>query len=307
MRRPLLLALGLSVAVLIVACSTPPQHPAAWTGPQQVGAITTPLVTEASGIAPSRRAPGIFWVHNDSGGVPVLYAIDGTGRLLGAVRVNGVENHDWEDIASFTLDGRAYLLAADIGDNRAVRTNCAMYVIPEPDPATLRPDRELHEDVAWQIPVRYPDGPRDCESVAVDGPEQQVYLISKRTKPPVVYRLPLRPVQTLVPLIAERIGTMPGIPAPNAAQALNPYRNQPTGFDLTPDGRTAAVVTYGAVYVFHRQAGVTWAATLEGTPEILPDHHLRQAEDVCFAPDGHSIFVTTEKSPAPLLRYTRSR
>lgn len=308
MRRFRLLPSGLTVALLLVSCSTPPSGEHAGLNPDQVGLIKTPLITEASGLATSRRAPGVYWTHNDSGGVPVLYAIDEAGTLLGAVRINGVENHDWEDIASFTLDGRPYLLAADVGDNRAVRTNCAMYIIPEPDPATLQPDRERHEDVAWQIPVRYPDGPRDCESVAVDVPGKQIYLISKRTKPPVVYRLPLRPVQTLVPLVAERVGTMPGIPAANPVELLrNPYRNQPTGFDLTPDGRTAAVVTYGAVYLFHRQPGATWAATLEGAPEVLPDHHLRQAEDVCFTPDGRSILVTTEGSPAPLLRYRLDR
>ena len=37
-------------------------------------------LVEISGITWSRRHPGTYWVHNDSGGGPYLYAIDGTKR-----------------------------------------------------------------------------------------------------------------------------------------------------------------------------------------------------------------------------------
>ncbi|MEK9751464.1 MAG: hypothetical protein VW236_07935 [Flavobacteriaceae bacterium] len=31
---------------------------------------------EISGLVVSRKNPGVFWVHNDSGDAPVLYALD---------------------------------------------------------------------------------------------------------------------------------------------------------------------------------------------------------------------------------------
>ncbi|MDR2675845.1 MAG: hypothetical protein LBC18_13525 [Opitutaceae bacterium] len=172
---------------LLPACSRPPATLV------QAGVIAHPVINEASGLAPSRRADSLLWTHNDSDGEPVLYAIATDGRFLGSVRVAGVRNIDWEDIASFELDGRAWLLIADTGDNGTVRRDCALHVIAEPDPAALSPARELTAAVAWSIPVRYPDGPHDCESVAVDAREGRAWLLIKRENPNRLASLPLRP------------------------------------------------------------------------------------------------------------------
>jgi len=43
---------------------------------------------EGSGVAASRRTPGRFWSHNDSGD-PVLFALDGDGRVIGRLRIAG--------------------------------------------------------------------------------------------------------------------------------------------------------------------------------------------------------------------------
>ncbi|MEI6861188.1 MAG: hypothetical protein WCL04_02950 [Verrucomicrobiota bacterium] len=126
--------------------------------PAHVGTMPAAL-PEASGLAASRRADGLLWSHNDSGGQPVLYALDAKGGLRGKLRIAGVKNTDWEDLASFELDGRAWLLVADTGDNDERRKDCALLIIAEPDPADLASDRELTAPVAWRVPVRWPDGP----------------------------------------------------------------------------------------------------------------------------------------------------
>src|SRR3954464_7281661 len=79
----------------------------AYRGPIQAGQLAEPQNKEASGLAPSHRMPGVLWTHNDSGGDPVLFAVNSDGSLRGRLRVDGVSNLDWEDIASFELDGRA--------------------------------------------------------------------------------------------------------------------------------------------------------------------------------------------------------
>ena len=169
------------------------------TGPVVAGHLENPEITEASGLAPSRRADGILWVHNDSGNEPAIYAISPTGKHLGAVWPAGADNIDWEDIESFVLGGRAYILIADLGDNNAKRKNCSFYVIEEPDPALLSPEKDLIVPIAWQVPVAYRDGPHDCEAVAVDpgsasdGSEGKVYILLKREYPPRLFTVPLRP------------------------------------------------------------------------------------------------------------------
>jgi hypothetical protein len=309
MRHLPLFTFALLAALAGTSCSTVPVAPAVWHGPESTGKITTPLLEEASGLAPSHLAPGVFWLHNDSGGQPVLYAVGADGRYRGAVRIAGATNIDWEDAASFRLAGQSYLLAADTGDNRAGRTYCVLYIIAEPNPADLNPDRELTAAIAWQIPVSYPGGPRDCECVAVDAQERSVYLISKRTTPPMVYRLPLLPEPGAPPPPAMVMGELDGIPQPSGPIALvdAPWgraRAMPCGFDLAPDHRTAVVLSYGEVYLYHRQPGATWAQAFAGQAQQLPAHGLPQAEAVCFTSDGKAVMVTTEGCPAPLLRYS---
>jgi hypothetical protein len=293
----------------LVAAGAPPR-PENWSGPVTIGAIDTPLVAEASGLAVSRRAPGVLWTHNDSGGLPVLYAIDHKGNLLGSVRVNGRRNLDWEDISSFVLDGRACLLIADTGDNNGNRHDCSLIIIAEPDPAALSPARELNADVLRTIPVRYPDGPRDCESVAVDAPARLVYLISKRTTPPMVCSLPLRPDPADPRPLAKTVGPLRGILPPTGLLShfnipQGRYRAEPCALDLTADGRTAVVLTYGETYIYQRKDSETWAQAFAGNPVVLAAHGLPQAEGACFTDHGKAIVITTEGHPAPLLRYLR--
>ncbi len=273
----------------------------------QAGVLAHPAIDESSGLAPSRRANDLLWTHNDSDGEPVLYAIASDGRFLGSVRIAGLRNIDWEDIASFELDGRAWLLIADTGDNNGVRHDCALHVIAEPDPADLSPSRELAASVAWSIPVRYPDGPHDCESVAVDPKEGRVWLLIKRENPNRLASLPLRPAAGAVPA-ATFHGAVPHIPQPDSKQRLLPiptgrYRGQPTAMDFAADGSAAVVLTYGDTLLFPRRDGEDWAAALAREPLALPPHNLGQAEAACFSRDSRAIFVTEERQNAPLLRY----
>ncbi len=277
--------------------------------PMQTGTMPV-VIRESSGLAVSRRDPNILWTHNDSGGQSVLYAVDQYGRLLGTLRVNGIKNRDWEDLASFELDGRAWLLIAETGDNAGNRQNCALYIVPEPDPATLSADTELTVDVAWQIPVRYADGPRDCEAVAVDAQAGLVYLLAKRTRPHGLYTLPLRAPADGVVREAVAVAQFPNkfIPQPDENQAMLPiatgrYRAQPTGMDFSADRSTAVIVSYGDVLIFPRQGNEDWAAALLRPPVILAQHELVQAEGVAFAPDGRTIYVSSEDDDAPILRY----
>ena len=61
---------------------------------ERVGRIEHEPVRESSGIAASRRHPGVFWTHNDKGDAARLYAIDGTGKLLAEFAVDA-RNDDW--------------------------------------------------------------------------------------------------------------------------------------------------------------------------------------------------------------------
>src|SRR5688500_2295945 len=52
---------------------------------------------EASGVAISRRVPGRFWTHNDSG-QPVLFMLDARGHVIGRLQLSGAAVDDWEAV-----------------------------------------------------------------------------------------------------------------------------------------------------------------------------------------------------------------
>ncbi len=293
----------MSGVLLFTACAqTPP-----FDLPQRTGTTPAPI-TESSGLAVSRRDPSMLWTQNDSGGEPVLYAIEPNGARRGQLRISGVENRDWEDLASFQLDGRAWLLIAETGDNTSNRTDCALYVVAEPDPAELSPLHETIATVAWKIPVRYLDGPRDCEAVAVDASAGVVYLLAKRTSPHGLYTLPLRPPADGVIPAAMPVAQIPNasFPQPSASQRLLPiptgrYRAQPTGMDFAADGSAAVIVSYGDVLFFPRQKNEPWKTALMRPPIMLAPHGLVQAEGVAFGADAPRAILAHRWPSVPLL------
>jgi hypothetical protein len=268
------------------------------------GRVADKDLDEISGMAQSLRNPHLLWVHNDSGDKARLYAIDDTGAEVGRLSLKDADNDDWEDMASFALDGEPYLLVADIGNNETRRDVHVLYVVAEPD---LSEDAKQREKPAWRIEFRYPDGPRDAEAVAVDPASDSVFIISKRDLPPVLYRVPLHPAAHDGPVTAERVQSLDALPRPSRADlefapVSDNWYWQPTAMDFAPDGRYVVVLTYGAVYYFPRNRGASIGETLARAPLAFSLRNLRKAEAMAVGSDAKHLFVTVEKRRAPLIR-----
>jgi hypothetical protein len=275
-------------------------------GARLAAVIIEPVLDEISGLAQSRRDPELLWTHNDSGDAAQIYAIGSDGVLRATLRLNGVRHVDFEDIAAFELDGEPYLMVGDVGDNGGVRREMQLHVLREPEVAV-----DGAVDVAWTIRFRWPDGPRDCEAIAVDPHRGEVLLASKKRVPAELFRLPLRPPpQSEGRLqVAERIGLFAGIAQPSAEElAQNPiygrYRAQVTAIDLSPDGRRLVVLTYRQAYLYDRGANEGWGRAVRRPPRGLVLPWLAQAEAIAFDREATTIWVSSERLPAPLLRLT---
>ena len=277
------------------ACDAP-----ADSGPSTVvGKLENNKIDEASGIARSQRYPDVFWVTNDDG-PSVLYAIDGTGKHLGRVKIKDASNRDWEDLASFSLDGTPYLIAADIGDNDGKRKDVRIYVIEEPEAG----DEKV--DYAWRVEFTYPEGPRDAESVAVDVENRRILVLTKRDVPAVLYSLPLQP-GSKKRRNAGRLGAVASLPQPTRrdleyASRLNTWHWQPTAMDISNDNTQAVVLTYGGVFLYRRKAGEDWIEAMQQPPFVISRTRNRQAESVTFSDDGSAVYITVEKKHAPVFR-----
>jgi hypothetical protein len=296
------LAAGASAAASAAA-------PAPYTGPVVAGQLTAPPKGETSGLAVSRASADLLWTHDDSGGRAELYAVDTTGRARGTLQIGGVKNEDWEDVAAGRLDGKSWLIIGDIGDNDAKRRELAIHFVPEPTLAQLSVAGILAERPVATLRLRYADGPRDCESLALDEGERALYLLTKRDATPRLYRVALPSPLVSGAVTAQFVGLVPHLPQPTAEQLklkghLGKRRMQPCAMDFATDGSAAVVLTYGDLVVFPRQPGESWGHALGRPPVRLAPHSLPQAEAVAFTPDGRQILVASE-GVRTLLRYSQ--
>lgn len=247
---------------------------------EPVGWLAPGALEESSGITRSRRHPGVYWTHNDSGHPARLFAVRADGSALpgleAGVPVAGAENYDWEDS---TTDAQGNLIIADVGNNANRRRNLALLILPEPelDPGAVA-------QVARRYPVEYPDQGAfppdemnfDCEGVFVaDG---KIYLLTKHRSDTTtkLYRLDThhqgqKNILTLVDRFA--------------------IRGMVTAAEAGADGDELAVLTYKGLWLFRRvEDGPSW---FSGEVYWLPIR-AKQCEALTFDANG-DLLLTNEQ------------
>ena len=282
----------------VTACSDSGQAPSI--APVVIGKIEDPAIREASGLARSHREENILWIINDNGAKEWVHAISLRGARRGEFDLKKSDNKDWEDLASFELDGEPYLLIADIGDNDAKRKSRTLYIVEEP--AAKKKDKAK---IAWRVKFKFPNGPRDAESAAVDVENQRALILSKRDIPPALYDVPLQP-DTDKTITARWLGTIKSLPAPSRqdvefAPKTKDWHWQPVGMDISEDNLAAVILTARAVYYYTRQPGQDWFDALNTRPQRVSLGNFRNAEAVAFGNNRRSVVVTGENKHSPLL------
>ncbi|WP_327738658.1 putative Ig domain-containing protein [Streptomyces nojiriensis] len=150
-------------------------------------------LAELSGLAMSRKHPGVLYAVNDSGNTNQVFAVDcngATGRLLATFTVSGVANTDWEGLALGTdAGGGPAILVGDIGDNLGGRAEITVHRFAEPDQLTNATVTPVTHRFA------YADGKHDAESLLADPVTGRLYVASKLIGAAGrLYQAPLPPV-----------------------------------------------------------------------------------------------------------------
>jgi len=274
--------------------------------PARIATLEDEAVRESSGLAASRRNPGLFWTHNDSGAGPLLHAFDRDGRRRGVWRVAGAAAIDWEDVAAGPgpQPGRQYLYVGDIGDNERRRAEVVVYRVAEPEitladaQTSARAPRET--EPAEVLRLRYPDGAHDAEALLVHPSSGDLYVVTKEIGGGTagVYKLAAPAAPSVYTL--KRVGEV-------RLPVL--FGGLVTGGDISPDGRRVVLCDYTGGYEFSLPGGGGGAAEFDGVwgraPLTIDLGERRQGEAVCYAADGESVFATSEKRPAPLIEVRR--
>jgi hypothetical protein len=264
--------LALAAAVVLWPSEASSQQPACKVSTEIVRLAELP---EASGVAASRRTPGVFWAHNDSGD-PVIFALDERGAVKGRVRVAGAKVEDWEDIAVGPCARGSCLYIGDIGDNSAKRDRITLYRAPEPAPS------DAATDGVEVFHATYPDGAHDAEALFVT-PDSDVFIITKGDPGLVaLYRFP-RPLDSKGSMQLQRVGE------PLASGKVEP-KDRPTAADVSHNGAWVAVRTSHYV-TFYRTADVIAGRWRQAARFDLTGLGERRGEGLAFAAKDLVVLV----------------
>jgi hypothetical protein len=264
-------------------------------------------LAEISGIAKSRSYPDTYWVHNDGGDSPRIFAVHGDGRIImpswlsdkyyvdtplegkrefPGIEISSATNIDWEDIA--LDDDKIYI--ADCGNNGNARRDLGIYLLQEPNPTATDRCRALK----W-IPVAFPDQKAfpgkvwrfDCEALFVY--RHKLYFLTKHRAGAInkvetgtkLYRL-----DTQFP---DRVNML------KLVDAKSDMGGWVTAADLSPDGRTLAVLAQ-----YPEQSVWLFDTPRKGDRFLSsPSRRLRfsggkQCEAICFV-DNHTLLIANEQ------------
>ena len=306
MKLHYLIAVSMLLPVIASGQDKKPQPNADMSRVKLVGTTAHEPINEMSGIVKSQTYPDVYWVNNDSGDIPRVFAVRRDGSAIvgdvfskafhgeiaeeGKTPWPGIEvllaaNQDWEDIA--VHDGKLYI--ADLGNNANYRRDMGVYVLYEPNPEVT-----IRTRVLQHIPVRYPDQKLfpaerwhfDSEAMfVVDG---KLHFLTK-------HRAPGKHTEWEAGVNLYRLDTMDTSEA-NVLTKVDSHDQVAlaTGADMSPNGKHLAIITYGALWVFDapRSKGM-W---LSGRTRMLPlDYTItQQAEAVCWD-DDETILLSNEQ------------
>ncbi|MBQ6769426.1 MAG: hypothetical protein IJP44_00450 [Bacteroidales bacterium] len=229
---------------------------------------------------------GRLWTHNDSGGKPILYALDTVSfGIVQKITLAHAKNKDWEDVCT---DG-VTVFVGDFGNNKGNRKDLKIYTfplsaIPDEGDATVKVDSICFAFGDQTDFTKRKVHDFDCE--AIFATEEYLYMFSKgwATGTTRLYRLPKTPGK-------------------HVAKVVNGFDSQGliTGADYDPKSRTLVVIGYVKslykpflylIYGFDEKG-----VKLSHRRFEMPQWAGAQTEGVCFFDEGR-CFVSAETSKA---------
>lgn len=256
------------------------------------GVLRPAAIVEASGLAASRRTPGLLWTHNDSdeaGPQVYAFAVEGA-RYLGRYALTGAKVRDWEDMA--IGPGRdpetSALYLGDIGDNNHKRQRITVYRVPEPAVDLTQPADDRRLDDVEALDFTYPDGhAHNAETLLVDPVLGDMCILTKRKRGRSDIFCAAAPLTSGVLVHAGELD----------------IGGLATGGAVSPDGSLIAVRTYLDARLWRRDLARPLVDALRGPACPLPLALERQGEAITFAADARGYFTVSEGALPTLHAY----
>jgi hypothetical protein len=260
--------------------------------PVRAGTFDAEAVPGASGLAASRRNPGLLYLLDDRPGTQEVWVLGTDGDLRGAVTVEGLDALDTESLAVGPCgpdEATPCVFVGDIGDNLRSRTDIVVHRFPEPDLTGELPEAVAAEAARWT----YPDGPHDAEALLVDE-AGTVLIVTKAPFDPEaavtgdarLYRAP-----AFADGVLEHLGVLP-VPEPQEPLHSVLVGNVVTGGDYRA-GRVL-LRTYDQVLEYVAPDGAGLDMLAEWTVREVPGAFEPQSEAITWAADGCGYLTVSE-------------
>nr|WP_297787113.1 hypothetical protein [uncultured Allomuricauda sp.] len=233
----------------------------------QLGKFPSKL-KEVSGMEVTKD--GKIWVIEDSGNKDKIYRVDKDGDIKESLKIDHAKNKDWEDLA---LDNDGNLYIGDFGNNGNEREDLIIYKIPEDEMDKKEPNAD-------KIEFKYPqqnDFPPKRDSLYFDTEgffhlKDYLYIFTKnRTRPysgkTLIYRVPDKEGE----YEAEFLGSL--------FLCADQDHCSVTSADISPDGRTIALLSYGFVFLLSDFQAPEFT---NSSIKIIDLNTDTQIESVCF-------------------------
>lgn len=237
---------------------------------------------EISGVAASRTNPGMLYIHNDSGNPNEIYLTDGKGDNIGTLTLTPVGNRDWEDIAvgPGPIPGISYVYIGEIGDNDSKYNSVFVYRFPEPDLTGKALPYIANIDHIDIMQFKYPDGPRNAETLMVDPQTKDIFIASKSSNLSNIYiaKYPqsVTTTTTMTPFVQL-------------------YFDKATAGDISGDGTEILLRGNQLIWYWKVPLGSSISQALLTPPQVAPYYNNEpQGEGICFAADGSGYYTDTE-------------
>ncbi len=237
---------------------------------------------EISGVAASRINPGVLYIHNDSGNPNQVYLTNGNGDNIGTLTLTPVGNRDWEDIAvgPGPVAGVNYVYVGDIGDNDSKYSSVFVYRFPEPDLTGKALPYVTDITSVDVIELKYPDGPRNAETLMVDPLTKDIYIASKENNLSQIFVVKYPQSTTSTTIMTP---------------VVQLYFNKATGGDISPDGTEILLRSNELIWYWKFPTGTSISQGLLTQPQVAPyANNEPQGEGICFAADDSGYYTDTE-------------
>ncbi|RDY59465.1 hypothetical protein [Flagellimonas nanhaiensis] len=224
-----------------------------------------------------------FWVIQDSGNKDKIFKVDKKAQVSNEYKIHHAKNEDWEDL---TLDKKGNLYIGDFGNNNNARKNLVIYKI---DSSQLHKKEPAAKKIKFKYPQQHKFPPKK-DSLLFDTEaffhwNDSLYLFTKnRTRPysgrTLIYRVPDKKGE----YDAEYLGSM--VLCKNASLC------SVTGADISSNGKTIALLTYGMVFLV---TDFELSDFSKASAELVDLKTRTQTESICFL-DDNTLLIADEEN-----------